>query len=71
MISGTYTMDYNLFTDAAHLTIWGDGTPGTILVAGIAPNNTNVIHTVYGRIPGNQNLFAGAYTDTITVTITY
>lgn len=71
MTTGIYTLNYNLYTDATRLIIWGDGTPGTILVAGNAQNNTNLILTVYGRIPANQNLFAGIYNDTITVTVTY
>jgi spore coat protein U-like protein len=38
----------------------------TATVAG----NITFTGTVYGRIPAGQNFSAGAYTDTITVTVT-
>jgi spore coat protein U-like protein len=76
MASGTYSLDYNLYSDASHSTIWGDGTSGTSQVSGTIPpgppNGSNTLNfTVYGRIPGNQNLAAGSYSDAITITIFY
>jgi spore coat protein U-like protein len=76
MASGTYTLNYNLYSDASHSTIWGDGTSGTSQVSGtippgLPPGSTTLNLTVYGRIPGNQNLAAGSYSDAITITISY
>lgn len=68
LVNGPFALDYNLYTDAARTTIWGDGTSGTSTVSGNAKNAT---HTVYGRIPARQNARMGNYTDTIVVTITY
>jgi spore coat protein U-like protein len=68
LVNGPFILSYNLYTDAARVTIWGDGTAGTSTVSGNARNAT---HTVYGRVPARQNARAGNYTDTIVVTITY
>ena len=68
LLSGTNVMYYNLFTDALRSLIWGDGTVGTMLVSG---SGTGAIYTVYGRIPGGQNLAAGTYADSITVTLDF
>ena len=68
MKSGLDSLFYNLYTDPSRLTIWGDGSPGTSLVSF---SGTSGSHTVYGRIPGHQNVPVGAYGDTITVTLTF
>jgi spore coat protein U-like protein len=72
MTSGgtTYTLNYNLYTNVANTSIWGDGTNGTSTVAGVgsgAPQNL----TVYGTIPAGQSIPVGTYTDTIVATITF
>ncbi len=66
--SGANLLYYNLYTDALRSLIWGDGTVGTTLVSG---SGTAATYTVYGRIPGGQNLPAGSYTDSITVTLDF
>lgn len=86
--SGTYslrrmpnssgTLAYQLYTDAAHTLVWGDGANG---------NGTSVVsdtrtipagqygvtnyYTIYGRIPARQTVSAGTYSDTLTVTVNY
>ena len=72
------TLTYNLYTTAAHTTVWGDGTAGTATVPGSVniPNNSNngsKIETVYGLITGPQNVSPGVYSTAspITVTVTY
>jgi spore coat protein U-like protein len=70
MVGGSNVMMYNLFTDAQRSVIWGDGTNGTVVVSG-SGSGTSVIYTVYGRIPGGQNLPAGAYSDSIVVTLNF
>jgi spore coat protein U-like protein len=71
------TLNYNLYTDNARSIIWGDGTGGTSTKSG-SMHGTGLLfssvtdnHTVYGRLPGSQNISAGAYTDLITVTVNY
>lgn len=75
MASGGNTLNYNLYTNITRITIWGDNTggsskvTGSILVQLLFPTSVN--HTVYGRIPAQQNVAPGSYTDTITVTVNY
>jgi spore coat protein U-like protein len=68
MNSGTNTLDYNLYTSATRVTVWGNGTAGTARVT--APRLTSST-PIYGRIPAGQNVRAGTYTDTLTVTVTF
>jgi len=67
-------LQYNLYRDAARLSVWGE-TAGvdTMAVALNIPNNATrtATFTIYGRIPGLQNVHAGTYGDTLTVTINY
>ena len=62
------TLSYNLYLDPTRLIVWGDGSAGTSLVAGVNPGLT---HTVYGRIPALQNVAPGSYSDTIVVTVSF
>jgi len=68
---GVVRLNYNLFTNAARTTIWGDGTAGTSTVSSNARRNRPVTLTVYGRIPAEQDVRIGSYSETLTVTITY
>ena len=67
-------LPYNLYRDASRLAVWGE-TPGvdTMAVALSVPNNAtrNATFTIYGRIPGLQNVHAGSYGDTLAITIDY
>ena len=64
------TMNYNLFTTSARTTIWGDGTGGTATVAGTGSGGAQSL-TVFGRVPPQTVGASGAYSDTITVTLTF
>lgn len=69
-MGGPDSLDYNLYTDAARSTIWGDGTSGTsphMQSSGPKDSTNNV--TVYGRVFAGQDVSAGSYGDSITVTI--
>ena len=61
---------YGIYTDAARTTVWGDGSSGTLLQSG-SGNGAVAPLQIYGRIPAGQNPPAGAYSDTLTVTVTY
>lgn len=65
MTGGADQLHYNLYRDAARLFIWGEG------LAGVSTIDTNAQLTVYGRIPGSQNVPANSYVDSVTVTVTY
>ncbi len=68
MTSGANGLNYNLYTDAAHGTVWGASS-----VSGSTSGVTgNASHTVYGRIPASQTtVVPGTYADTIVVTVTF
>jgi spore coat protein U-like protein len=68
MVSGSDQLEYNLFTDSTRTMVWGDGSGGTTAVSG---NADSASHTVYGRIPGGQNVRAGSYSDSLVVTLTF
>lgn len=67
LTAGTDILTYNLYTDAARTIIWGDG----VAASNVSATGTSVDLPVYGRIPARQNVPANAYTDTITVTVSY
>lgn len=70
MTSGGNSLDYDLYQDSGRTTNWGN-TPGVDTPsAAIAGASADTL-TVYGRIPALQNVAAGSYSDTITVTVTY
>jgi spore coat protein U-like protein len=78
MASGPARLNYNLFLDAARNSIWGDGLAGTGLATGelrVGPGVGNGTRTVqfpiYGRVPAQQAVPMGPYSDTIVVTLTF
>jgi spore coat protein U-like protein len=78
MASGPARLNYNLFLDAARTSIWGDGLSGTSIATGLlrvgpgAGNGTRSTQLpMYGRVPAQQAVPMGAYSDTIVVTLTF
>jgi spore coat protein U-like protein len=75
MATAANTLQYNLYTTSAYTTIWGDGTGGSSTQAGTGSGvATPVAFTAYGRLldsAANQAAVTGAFSDTITVTVTY
>lgn len=67
-MTGATDLHYNLYTDASRLSAWGDGTGGG---GTVSASGQDIELPVYGRIPGRQNVRAGAYSDTLVVTVTY
>lgn len=68
MTDGTNFLAYTLFQDAARTTEWGNTAATDVSHTGTG-TATNI--TVYGRIPANQNVPAGSYTDTVVATVTF
>jgi spore coat protein U-like protein len=78
MTSGAPRLNYNLFVDAARSAIWGNGNSGTQVITGslmVGPgvgNGTRIAtHTVYGRVPAQQDAAVGSYADAIVLTLTF
>ncbi len=67
--SGSNTLAYGLFKDAAHSVNWDN----SIAATGYTGNGTVQALTIYGQIPVNQYTAAAAtdYADTVTLTLTY
>jgi spore coat protein U-like protein len=68
LLSGTTTLGYAVFQDAAHNTPWGNTTSNWLGQTG-SGSNQNI--NVYGQIPAGTPPAFGNYSDTIHVTINY
>jgi spore coat protein U-like protein len=66
MSGGGGTLLYGLFKDPARADAWGIATDG-LVVSGTAPGPQTV--TVYGRIPADQQVSPGEYSDTVQITL--
>ncbi len=65
-----FMLNYNLYTRGGLNAVWGDGTGGTSTVQRrINGNNRPRTFTVFGSLPPGQNVSAGNYTDSLTVTV--
>ncbi len=71
MANGSDLLNYNIYTTAGRTTVWGDGTASTATIGGTGTGTAQSV-TVYGRVSSGQTgVPAGAYADTVAVTITY
>jgi spore coat protein U-like protein len=70
MVSGSNSLNYQLYSDSARTSIWGD-TPGTDTVTPPAGTGLSQDLPVYGAIPPAQPAAVGDYSDTITVRVYY
>jgi spore coat protein U domain-containing protein, fimbrial subunit CupE1/2/3/6 len=72
MSNGGYNLAYNIYLDATHRTVWGDGVLGTdVYYENNPPNGTPVVVLAYGRIPARQDPAPGQYTDVLTVRVLF
>ena len=75
LASGNSRLFYNLYTDAARSSIWGDGSGGSITISDgytlTLLYNQLKIYPLYGRIPGGQNVAAGQYRDSLVISVIY
>ena len=72
MLQGSEQLQYNLYVDAARTAVWGDGSAGTQMNDVRNPaNNKDETLTIFGRIPALQDVSAGSYSDSVTVTVNY
>lgn len=71
MAAGANLLNYNLYTTGGYSTVWGDGTASTGLLTGTGTGAVQSV-TVYGRVGlGQTSVPAGAYADTVAITVTY
>jgi spore coat protein U-like protein len=63
-------LGYFLYQDAGHATVWGD-TTAAYVAAGNATGGADSV-TVYGVLTAGQtSAIAGAYSDTVTATVSF
>ncbi len=74
--NGAAGLAYQLYRDALYSQVWGDGVTGNTYsvsdgyTLGVVLPVTHT-YTAYGRIRANQNVPVGAYSDTVTVFVSY
>lgn len=66
---GTTALSYSLFQDAALSLPWGTVADSTAKILTASYGQQNL--TVYGQIPAQTNVIAGAYSAPVNVTVTY
>jgi spore coat protein U-like protein len=69
MSDGTDTLNYELYSDAPGSTVWGSTQPTG--VGYTSAGNAVSTKTIYGRIPVLQDVPAGVYIGTVTVTLEF
>ena len=76
--AGPALLGYNLWSDPALSSVWGNGSGGTVIVTGLLKVGPGVgngvrtaVHPIYGRIPALQDAAEGEYLDSIVATLTY
>ncbi len=69
--TGGDTLNYNLYSTASMSTIWGDGGGSSSVQTAFVNKDMPWNATIFARIPARQNVRAGSYSDTITVTIDF
>jgi spore coat protein U-like protein len=69
--AGADTLNYNLYANTSMSTIWGDGGGSSSVQTAFVTRDMPWNATLFGRIPAHQNVSAGSYSDTITVTIDF
>ena len=73
LVNGTKYLSYELYTDTSWGTQWSTnscGTPGSTPQTSNGLLATNSI-SLYGLLPGGQNVPVGTYNDTLTVTLNF
>ena len=72
MKSGTNLLNYELYSDSNRSVVWGVGAGTGGVTEAAAPSATAVNYTVYGQVPGGQNIPAATdYADSVAVTVNF
>jgi spore coat protein U-like protein len=70
MSNGTDFLTYQLYKEAARTNVWGNSGSDLVSLAAASSNASQSL-TVYGRVPGSQDVSIGSYSDTVLVTVTF
>jgi len=66
--TGNY-LSYELYKEAARTNVWGNTQPTGVDYTPTSKAPTTL--TVYGRVPQNQDVAVGSYTDTVVMTVNF
>lgn len=64
-------LTYELYPDATRSVPWGDGSGAGTVVPGSNDGNEPSLFPVYGRVPRQAGVAAGAYSDSLTVIVNF
>ena len=67
MANGTFRLQYDLYQDSARSVPWGS-TSGTWQSLGAATGDPASV-SVFGRVPGAQDVSFGTYSDSVVATV--
>jgi spore coat protein U-like protein len=75
MTNGAPFVNYNIYKEAGHINVLGDGTGATVTIP-LTPSGGNVVAAndqfgIFGQTNAGQAVANGTYTDTITATVTF
>lgn len=70
-IGAADTLAYDLYVDPGASTVWGDGSAGTATQTQTVRKNQPWTATVYGVVPGGQDVTPGVYADSLAITIVF
>lgn len=67
-------LEYNLYVNSERSIVWGDGTDTTMSFSGtltVSGGTSSTAHTVYGRIPAQQDTEPGEVADQVKLTLDF
>jgi spore coat protein U-like protein len=70
MTGGGDILTNELYTTTARTTVWGAGASAGLTIP-VAPSRAARTFTVFGRVPGGQDVTAASYADTVVATINF
>ncbi|MFI5394788.1 MAG: spore coat U domain-containing protein [Candidatus Binatia bacterium] len=68
--TSTQFLNYELYNESSRTTVWTNSGTG-LLSPAAAPSRAARDFMVYGRVPADQNVPSGTYSDTVLVTINF
>lgn len=73
---GTDTINYQLYSNAAATTVWGNTGTLALIGNGVSGTGTGLLatpntHTVYSKLTSTTDIQLGDYSDTVKVAVTY